>query len=213
MLLSLIPIAFNEELESEVQIASLLVETPNAINIIWDFILISFRFYGEPEGIQKCYFAEYKRLDKFFVENSTLPVADSELIIDIFKHCVNINKNLLERRDITISNTDLTTARIDTDVVMQESVLPRVSETPGSSSFVNLILSRAETHMHNWEPAATKIMQKFQDFDSEGFDISTCLFDVVQNAKLRYMTCKEVFLFGHDFQESPSVAIMPTLVL
>ena len=133
---------------------------------------------------QKGYFAEYKRLDKFFVENSTLPVADSELIIDIFKHCVNINKNLLERRDITISNTDLTTARIDTDVVMQESVMPRVSETPGSSSFVNLILSRAETQMDNWKPAATKIMQEFQDFDSEGFDISTCLFDVVQNAKL-----------------------------
>ena len=42
-------IAFNEELESEVQIASLLVETPNSINIIWDFYLISFRFYGEPE--------------------------------------------------------------------------------------------------------------------------------------------------------------------
>ena len=70
---------------------------------------------------QKCYFAEYKRLDKFFVENSTLAVADSELIIDIFKRCVNINKNRLERRDITILNTDLTTARIDADVVVQES--------------------------------------------------------------------------------------------
>ena len=33
LLLSLIPIAFNEELESEVQIASLLVETTNSINI------------------------------------------------------------------------------------------------------------------------------------------------------------------------------------
>ena len=204
LLLSLIPIAFNEELESEVQIASLLVETPNAINIIWDFILISFRFYGEPEGHQKCYFAEYKRLDKFFVENSTLPVADSELIIDIFKHCVSININLLERRYLTILNTDLTTARIDTDVVMQESVLPRVSETPGSSSFVNLILSKAETQMDNWKPAATKIMQEFQDFDNEGFDVSKCLFDVVQNAKLRFMTCKEVFLFGLDFTEAPS---------
>ena len=103
---------------------------------------------------QKCYFAEYKRLDKFFVENSTLAVADSEIVIDIFKHCVSINLNLLERRDLTILNTDLTTARIDTDVVMQESVLPRVSETPGSSSFVNLILSRAETHMYNWELAS-----------------------------------------------------------
>ena len=76
-------------------------------------------------------------------------MADSELIIDIYKHCVNINKNLLEKKDITILNTDLTTARIDTDVVMQESVLPRVSVSPGSSSFVTLILSRAETHMYN----------------------------------------------------------------
>ena len=78
---------------------------------------------------------------------------------------------------------------------------------------MNLILSRAETHMYNWEPGATKIMQEFQDFDNEGFDISTYLFDVVQNAKLRYMTCKEVFLFGLDFKASPSAAIMPTLVL
>ena len=49
-------------------------------------------------------------------------------------------------------------------------------------------------------------MQEFQDFDSEGFDISTCLFDVVQNAKLLYMTCKEVFLFGLNFTESLSAA-------
>jgi hypothetical protein len=55
LLLSLIPIAFNEELESEVQIPSLLVETPNSINIIWDFILISLRFFGKPEGFAKCY--------------------------------------------------------------------------------------------------------------------------------------------------------------
>ena len=57
-------------------------------------------------------------------------------------------------RDIDISNTGLTTARMDTDVVMQESVLPRVSETPGSSSFMNLILSKAETQMDNWKPDA-----------------------------------------------------------
>ena len=44
LLLNFIPIAFNEDLESEVQISSLLVETPNSINIIWGFILISFRF-------------------------------------------------------------------------------------------------------------------------------------------------------------------------
>ena len=53
------------------------------------------------------------------------------------------------------------TALADTYVVMQESVLPRVSETPGRSSFMNLILSRAETQMDNWKPTATKIMQEF----------------------------------------------------
>ena len=116
--------------------------------------MISFRFYGEPEGIHKCYFAEFKRLDKFFVENSTLPVTDSEVVIDFFKLCVNIKKKVLEVRNSDISNTGLTTARIDTDVVIQETVLPRVSETPGSSSFVNLILSKAEAQMDNWKPAA-----------------------------------------------------------
>ena len=126
LLLNLIPIAFNEELESETQIAGLFVETPNSINIICDFIIIPFRFFGKPKGIHKCYFAEYKRLDRFFVENSTLPVVDSELIIDIFKYCVNINNNLPGQRDIDISIIDSTTARIDTDVVMQESLLPRV---------------------------------------------------------------------------------------
>ena len=80
------------------------------------------------------------------------------------------------------------TALADTYVVMQESVLPRVSETPGRSSFMNLILSRAETQMDNWKPTATKIMQEFQDFDNEGFDVSKCLFDVVQKAKLCFMT-------------------------
>ena len=36
LLLNLIPIAFNEDLESQFQIASLLVEMPISINIIWD---------------------------------------------------------------------------------------------------------------------------------------------------------------------------------
>ena len=80
----------------------LFVEIPNSIDITWDFILISFIFYGEPKRLHKCYFAEYKRLDKFFVENSTLQVADSELIIDKFWFCVNFNENLLGQRDIEI---------------------------------------------------------------------------------------------------------------
>ena len=132
LLLDLIPIAFNEDLESKIQSASLFVDTPNSINIIWDFILISFRFYGEPEGLYKCYFAEFKRLDTFFVENSTLPVGESEVIIDIFKHCININSNLLDKRDIEYQTTDATTNRMDTDVVMQEPLLPRVTGQLGT---------------------------------------------------------------------------------
>ena len=60
LLLNLIPIAFNDEMESALLISSLFLETRNSINIIWDYILISFRFFGEPEGIHKCYFAEFK---------------------------------------------------------------------------------------------------------------------------------------------------------
>ena len=109
-------------------------------------------------------------------------------------------------RNIGISNIDSTTSRIDTDVVMQESLLPRVSETLGSSSLVDLIFTRAENQMDTWKPDGTKIMQEFQGFDNEDFDVTKCLFDDVQNSKLRFMTCREVFLFGLEFTDQPSVA-------
>ena len=99
-------------------------------------------------------------------------------------------------RKIDTSNIDSTTSRIDTDVVMQESLLPKVSETLGSSSLVNRILTRAENQMDTWKPDGTKIMQEFQGFDNEDFDVTKCLFDDVQNSKLRFMTCREEFLFG-----------------
>ena len=60
LLLDLIPIAFNDELDKEVQFNCLFVNTKDSINIIWDFILISFRFYGEPVGLYSCYFEEFK---------------------------------------------------------------------------------------------------------------------------------------------------------
>ena len=66
LLLNLILIAFNKALEGNIQTHSLLIETPHSMNIIWDFVLISFRFYGEPEGFS-CYFGEFKRLDKFLL--------------------------------------------------------------------------------------------------------------------------------------------------
>ena len=54
--------------------------------------------------------------------------------------------------------------------------------------------------MDNWKPVATKVMQEFQDFDNEAFDVSKCRFDVVQNSKV----CREIFLFGLNFTDSPS---------
>ena len=77
------------------------------------------------------------------MENSTLPMADSEIIVDIFKYCVNINANLLKKRDIEINPTDDTTNRVDTDVVMQEIIPLRVLDQLGSTSLADLILSQA----------------------------------------------------------------------
>ena len=47
LLLNLIPIAFNEELDREEQLNEMFVNTKDSIDIIWDFIIISFRFYEE----------------------------------------------------------------------------------------------------------------------------------------------------------------------
>ena len=56
-------------------------------------------------------FQDFKRLDKTFLENSTFPMADSEIIVDI-------SKNFLKERDIEINPTVDTTNRVDADVVM-----------------------------------------------------------------------------------------------
>ena len=85
---------------------------------------------------------------------------------------------------------------------MQEIIPLRVSDQLGSTSLADLILSQAELQMTTWKPDSTKIMQQFQDFDNEGFDVSKILFDIVQNSKLRFMQCKEVFLFGLKYSES-----------
>ena len=205
LLLNLIPIAFNDELEKDVQHNNLFMNTKDSINIIWDFILISFRFYGEPEGIFRCYFEEFKRLDKFYLEHSTLPLAESEVITDVFRYCVNINDNLLGQRDIDIGTTAIDTLRGNTDVIMEETVIPRVTGQLGSTSLNDLILSPAESQMNIWKPDAKNIMQQFQEYDNEGYNISRCLFDVVQSSKLRFMTCSEVFLFGLNYTDSPSI--------
>ena len=60
--------------------------------------------------------------------------------------------------------------------------------------------------MNTWRPEATKIMQQFFDFDNEGFVVSKCLFDIVQNSKLCLMTCKEVYLFQLKYTDWSSAA-------
>ena len=206
LLLNLIPIAYDDELEKDVQFNELFVNTKDSINIIWDFILISSRFYGEPEGLFECYADEFKRLDKYFLEHSTLPLAESEVIVDIFKYYININDNLLGQRNIEIGTDAIDTLRGDTDVVMEETLVPTVTDRIGNISLNDLILSIAEVQMTSWKPDIKGIMQQFQEYDNEGYNISRCLFDVVQNSKLRFITCSEVFLFGLNYTESPSIA-------
>ena len=84
--------------------------------------------------------------------------------------------------------------------------MPIVTDHIGSTSLNDLILSIAEIQMTSWKPDIKGIMQQFQEYDNEGYNISRCLFDVVQNSKLRFITCSEVFLFGLNYTESPSIA-------
>ena len=70
LLPNMIPSAFDDDLEANEQVTKMLIDYKSALNIIWDFIIISFRFYGEPEGLYSCYTNGFKRLDKFFVENT-----------------------------------------------------------------------------------------------------------------------------------------------
>ena len=61
-------------------------------------------------------------------------MADSEIIVDMYKYCVNINANLLKQRDIEILPNTATTTREDTGVVMQKTLPARVSDQLGSTS-------------------------------------------------------------------------------
>ena len=165
LLLSLIPLAFNDNLEGEAQTFSLFVEKDNSLQIIWEFILASFRFFGEPEGISKCCYAEFIHLDKFFMENSTLPMADSEIIVDIFKFCINANVNLHEFRSIELTQANSNTDRQDTDAVMEESYILRVSDLIGVHP---LQISFSHQLKEKWtlgSPIQQKNVQLFQDFD------------------------------------------------
>ena len=71
--------------------------------------------------------------------------------------------------------------------------MPIVTDRIGSTSINDLILSIAENQMTSWKLDIKGIMQQFQEYDNEGYNISRCLFDVVQNSKLCFITCSEVF--------------------
>ena len=60
--------------------------------------------------------------------------------------------------------------------------------------------------MDTWKLDANRIIQQFWDLDNEGFDVSKCLFDVLQNSKLRFVNCREVFVFGIKFSDDSSAA-------
>ena len=82
------PIAFDDDLEIQVQINGLFTQKVNALSTIWDLILLSFRFFGEPVVLHKSLYDMFLRVDKYFVEHSTLLIEDYEVIIDIFRYCV-----------------------------------------------------------------------------------------------------------------------------
>ena len=70
---------------------------------------------------------------------------------------------------------------------MQEPYTCRESQIQiGSTSPANLILTPApaETQMDTWKPDITNIMQLFQDFNNEEFDVSELLFVILQGFKL-----------------------------
>ena len=54
---------------------------------------------------------------------------------------------------------------LDTDIVMDESVLPRALSTQGRTPLVDLIFSPAKIQMNTWKPIIQNIMQQFHDFD------------------------------------------------
>ena len=135
VLMTLIPIAFYNDLETQVQLNSLFVDMENSLSTIWDFILISFRHYGSPVGLQKTTRNVFLKLDSYYLEHATLLIESYENIIDIFIHCVNRSDNLRGARKLNQSNPDDNTNRTDMDVVMDDTTFPGALSAQGSSSY------------------------------------------------------------------------------
>ena len=63
---------------------------------------------------------------------------------------ININDNLLGKRNIEIGTDAIDTLRGDTDVIMEETLVPIVTDRIGSTSLNDLILSIAENQITSW---------------------------------------------------------------
>ena len=68
LLLDLIPIAFNDDLETQVQLNSLFTEKVNTLSTIWDFVVVFLKHFCELEGLHKYFYDIFKKLDKHFVQ-------------------------------------------------------------------------------------------------------------------------------------------------
>ena len=133
MLLDLIPTAFNGDLETQVQLTGLFTDQVNSLSTIWDFTVISFKLFGELEGLHRYVYDVFQKLDKYFAQHSSLLIEDYESIIDVFRFCVDKNENLKKSRNIEQSKPDDNTDRLDMDIVMEDTVLPRALSPQGST--------------------------------------------------------------------------------
>ena len=74
---------------------------------------------------------------------------------------------------------------------------------------MDLILTRAENQVDTWKPDGTKIMQEFQgltmkiSMERNAFLMMSRTLNYV--SKLCVLSCREVFLFGLEFTDQPSV--------
>jgi len=118
LLLTLIPIAFNDDLETQNQINGLFVDQNDSLRTIWDFILVSFRYYGAPVTLHKITHDAFLRLDSYYLQHASLLVEDYEAIIDTFIYCVNRNDNLRAARKLERDTPDDNTNRTDMDLVI-----------------------------------------------------------------------------------------------
>ena len=122
-------------------------------------------------GLHKTTHDVFLQLDNYYLDHATLLIESYENIIDIFIYCVNRHDNLQETRKLEQSNPDDNTNQTVMDVVMDDTTVPGALSAQGSSSLFDLTLSYMEVLMNSWKPVTQTIMQQFDEFDNEGYDI------------------------------------------